>query len=127
MRILQPSTWEYDCKCECGAHFIAQDQDFVSKEKILRDVYSSSIYLPNTTRSYLEILKCPCCTRFVVKKTDAPILNSSCAITAEEMLDDDVPFWLDDDKRNFNKIKVEVKRWDEIPELRAEYKSGQQL
>jgi len=132
MQILQPATWVYDCKCECGAHFIATDHDFVSKNKVLVDHFGYADGTGTQQPAYLDVLTCPYCSRFITKKLHASSLLDRCEYEAKEVISglEDTDSWKElefytvEDQSNYNKIKVELKKWFDIPELLEKYKRG---
>lgn len=135
MEILAPSTYVFDCKCHCGARFIATNGDFLKLSLRFIDQYwnATSISGDNTNYQDMTAIVCPFCNAFKIidswvsdnpKKYKEVLDNDPEKIFIDE---NELQLYFDKDKEMSKMLSVEVKRWDEIPILRERYKFGLSL
>lgn len=123
MEIISPSTYVLDCKCECGANFLATPKDVVTKQMRVIDPYwnPNQAWGDNTIVENVEMLECPLCGNFVMLK-----VTSSNEIEELAKTDDDICIhghepYSENAKEKYDKIDIKIKKWDTIKYLRDKY------
>lgn len=127
MEIITPPTYVFDCKCECGTHFIASEKDFKKLSIRVVDPYynNNAAWGDNSLFLDFEVLQCPFCGRYVIKKysslEDVKNHNGS---DSYMLFDHDVNCFFNADKEKYDKIQVEAKNWKDIKYLAEKYQYG---
>lgn len=127
MEIITPPTYVFECKCGCGAHFIATEKDFKKLNIRVIDPYYSDNAAWGDSTMFLdfEVLQCPFCGRYVVKKySSLEDIKKHNDFETSQLFDHDVNCYFDADKEKYDKIQVEAKNWKDIKYLAEKYKYG---